>query len=125
MADKTPVEQNLLSAFFYELVSSPVNLGLLGLCCFLVYKIVKGRTVDDSGPPPEPQLEPLKKQDLTVQELKQYDGTNEDGRLCIAVNGKVFDVTRGKRFYGPGIHDFYLAVNQTNVRGVFCYILSF
>merc|ERR1739842_136880 len=24
------------------------------------------------------------------------------GSICVAVNGKIFDVTRGKRFYGPG-----------------------
>lgn len=31
-----------------------------------------------------------------------YDGTQPDGRVLVAVNGNVFDVTRGKKFYGPG-----------------------
>ena len=53
-------------------------------------------------PPPPPPLPPLKKQDMTLIQLKQYDGTGEEGRVCVAVNGKVYDVTKGKRFYGPG-----------------------
>ena len=44
----------------------------------------------------------MKKQDMTNAQLLQYDGSNADGRICVAVNGKIFDVTRGKRFYGPG-----------------------
>ena len=39
---------------------------------------------------------------MTLIQLKQYDGTGEEGRVCVAVNGKVYDVTKGKRFYGPG-----------------------
>ena len=56
-------------------------------------------------PPPPPPLPPLKKQDMTLVQLKQYDGTGEEGRVCVAVNGKVYDVTKGKRFYGPGKED--------------------
>ena len=47
-------------------------------------------------------MPPMKKQDFTLQQLKKYDGTGEDGRILVAVNGKVYDVTKGKRFYGPG-----------------------
>merc|ERR1712045_218514 len=38
------------------------------------------------------------------QQLKVYDGVAPEGggRICVAVNGKIFDVTKGKRFYGPG-----------------------
>ncbi|CAB4067230.1 PGRMC1_2 [Lepeophtheirus salmonis] len=32
--------------------------------------------------------------------LKEYDGTKEDGRILIAVNRKVYDVTKGRHFYG-------------------------
>jgi hypothetical protein len=46
---------------------------------------------------------PKLKKDFTVQELKAFDGNQEDGRVLVAVNGNVFDVTRGKRFYGPGM----------------------
>lgn len=54
------------------------------------------------GPTPEPELPPLKKKDLTVLELREYDGIKNNGRILMAVNGNIFDVTRGKKFYGPG-----------------------
>lgn len=44
---------------------------------------------------------PLEKHDMSLSELKQYDGRGADGRVCIAIMGKVFDCTRGRKFYGP------------------------
>ena len=41
---------------------------------------------------------------MSLTQLRSYDGESSasEGRICVAVNGKIFDVTRGKRFYGPG-----------------------
>ncbi len=41
---------------------------------------------------------------MTVQQLRAYDGLDgkNDGRILMACDGKIFDVTRGKRNYGPG-----------------------
>ncbi|KAH8404927.1 hypothetical protein KR222_010674 [Zaprionus bogoriensis] len=82
-----------------------MNLALLSIICFLVYKIVRDRTEGpggrDSGPPPEPEL-PKLRCDFTIKELRPFDGTQPDGRVLVAVNGNVYDVTKGKRFYGPG-----------------------
>lgn len=38
------------------------------------------------------------------EELKPYDGTgdNEDGPILMAVNGDVYNVWKGRHFYGPG-----------------------
>lgn len=91
-----------ISHLFLEIVQSPVNLGLVFLILFLVYKIVKSRNNENQIPPPEPELPKMKKRDFTIAELKKYDGTQEDGRVLVAVNGNVYDVTKGKRFYGPG-----------------------
>lgn len=44
----------------------------------------------------------MKKQDFTVAQLQKYDGTGKNGRILIAVNGKVFDVSKMKKFYGLG-----------------------
>lgn len=85
---------------FQELFTSPLNLTLLSLCLFLLYKILRG----DKQPEfveTDPPLPKLKKRDFTLAELKPYDGL-QDPRILMAVNGKVFDVTRGKKFYGPG-----------------------
>ncbi|XP_033098516.1 membrane-associated progesterone receptor component 1-like [Anneissia japonica] len=84
-----------------ELLTSPVNLVLLATCFYLLYKILFGNAPRVPDGPKEPVLEKMKKRDMTLKELSEYDGTKHDGRILVAVNGKVFDVTRGKRFYGP------------------------
>lgn len=40
--------------------------------------------------------------DLTSQQLAQYNGTDASKPLYVAVKGRIFDVTNGKSFYGPG-----------------------
>lgn len=91
----------ILTALVLEIVQSPLNLALVAVIALLVYKIFKSRQPTRSPSPPEPELPKLRK-DFTVEELKKFDGTQEDGRVLVAVNGNVYDVTRGKRFYGPG-----------------------
>jgi hypothetical protein len=40
---------------------------------------------------------------MTVSELRAFDGvSNADGRILLACNRKIFDVTRGRHHYGPG-----------------------
>ncbi|ELT89976.1 hypothetical protein CAPTEDRAFT_227540 [Capitella teleta] len=95
-------EDGYVSNFLSELFGSPLNLTLLGLCGFLLYKIISGKRQEAPSKPPEPELAPLKKRDFTLEQLREFDGKGKDGRILIAVNGKAFDVTRGKRFYGPG-----------------------
>lgn len=88
------------AGIFQEIFTSPLNLTLLSLCLFLLYKIFRGDRQPDFGEVETP-LPKLKKRDFTLAELKPYDGL-ENPRILMAVNGKVFDVTRGKKFYGPG-----------------------
>lgn len=57
------------------------------------------------------RLPKMKKRDFTIQELREFDGTKGDGRILVAINGKVFDVTKGKHFYGPGNLDFFLMLH--------------
>lgn len=104
MAEKSSSDAsgNIVYNFVQELITSPLNLALLGVCGFLLYKIYASRRQANTGPRPEPQLPPLKKRDFTLEQLREFDGRGKEGRLLIAVNSKVFDVTRGKRFYGPG-----------------------
>jgi len=93
----------LLTEIINEIVSSPINIALVLAIVFLIYKILMGRRESNdtpviSMPPPIPKM---KKRDMTLEELLKYDGKGADGRVCVAINGKIFDVTRGKRFYGP------------------------
>ena len=64
----------------------------------------------DSTPsiPVDPPLPRMKKRDFTLAELKKYDGEGPDGRVLVGVLGKIYDVTKGKRFYGPGEHRIFL-----------------
>lgn len=38
----------------------------------------------------------------TLSQLKQYDGSDPSKPIYVAVKGRIFDVTAGKSFYGPG-----------------------
>lgn len=40
--------------------------------------------------------EPLPKHDMTLDELRNYDGTGNDKRICIAILGRVYDVTKSE-----------------------------
>lgn len=40
---------------------------------------------------------------FSLEELKQHDGSNPDKPLFICVKGIVFDVSKSREFYGPGI----------------------
>nr|KAF6360462.1 progesterone receptor membrane component 1 [Myotis myotis] len=88
-AEPSELESGLLN----EIFTSPLNLLLLGLCIFLLYKIVRGDQPaasgdsDDDEPPPLPRL---KRRDFTPAELRCFDGV-QDPRILMAINGKVFD----------------------------------
>lgn len=94
-------EVGFLASVINEIIYSPLNLVLVTIITILVYKIFRSRQQPEAAPPPEPELPRLRK-DFTVAELKAFDGTQPDGRVLVAVNGTVYDVTKGKRFYGPG-----------------------
>uniref|UniRef100_UPI00398E4927 membrane-associated progesterone receptor component 1-like n=1 Tax=Pristiophorus japonicus TaxID=55135 RepID=UPI00398E4927 len=84
-----------------EIFTSPLNVSLLFLCLFLLYKIVRGDRPPDSDPADrEPQL-PRLRRDFTPAEMREFDG-DQKPRILIAVNSKVFDVTKGRKFYGHG-----------------------
>jgi len=98
-----PPTTSIFAELYEEITSSYVNIALLLAIVFLVYKIIRGRQEGEVNlPPADPPLPKMKKQDMTLQELRKFDGTQEDGRVLVAINGRIFDVTRGKRFYGPG-----------------------
>jgi hypothetical protein len=41
---------------------------------------------------------------ITEQDLKQYDGTDSEKPIYLAIKGVVFDVSASPSFYGPGGH---------------------
>ncbi|KAK3439632.1 probable steroid-binding protein 3 [Eucalyptus grandis] len=40
--------------------------------------------------------------EFTPSELIQFNGTDPSKPIYVAIKGRVFDVTAGKSFYGPG-----------------------
>ncbi|KMZ59076.1 Membrane-associated progesterone receptor component 1 [Zostera marina] len=50
------------------------------------------------APPPEP----VHIGDMTLEELKVYDGSDPKKNLLMAIKGQVYDVSKSRIFYGPG-----------------------
>ncbi|XP_010268521.1 PREDICTED: probable steroid-binding protein 3 [Nelumbo nucifera] len=40
--------------------------------------------------------------EFTEQQLKQFNGSDSSKPIYVAIKGRVFDVSTGKNFYGPG-----------------------
>lgn len=86
---------------FIKSLSSPVQILGLVIIVMIIRKLLQAKFRKPPPPPREKPLEPMKKRDFTPEELLEYDGV-KNKRVLLAVNSKVFDVTRGKDFYGPG-----------------------
>lgn len=95
-----------------------LNGSLVALITFLLIKILKKRNEPEVQEPEDVILPKMKKRDFTIQELREFDGTKGDGRILVAINGKVFDVTTGKHFYGPGKFVYLLYC----VKLIICYV---
>lgn len=94
---------SLVSGIVRSVTASPLNVFLTAICIGLVYLIYKSATPDKKDTKSEIRkvLKPFPKGDMTLAELRKYDGKNEEGRVLLAVNREIYDVTKGTRFYGP------------------------
>jgi membrane-associated progesterone receptor component len=85
-----------------EVTGSWLNLFLLAVTAYLLYKIVRGWLEPEPVfTPPPPRPPPMKRRDMLLSQLRKFDG-KDDGPVLLAVNGNIFNVSRGRRFYGPG-----------------------
>ena len=94
--------KNLAGRFFDDVVSSPLNMALVGLICYFTYKLlIRDGSKIKSEQKEVKRFPKMPKRDFTLEELKPYNGTQEGGRILIGVLGKVFDVSNSPQFYGP------------------------
>lgn len=82
-------------------ITMPVQIVILIIMVSLIKRFILSKTKLAYIEPKVEELPPMKKRDFTIEELRKYNGKDNE-RILIAVNGKVFDVTAGKSFYGPG-----------------------
>ncbi|CAH0054301.1 unnamed protein product [Clonostachys solani] len=76
----------------------PLNIALTGLLAYVAYMIFSRPSPNAQLPPPPPAVV---FKTYTPHTLLPYNG--EDGKpIFFAVRGRVFDVSRGRNFYGPG-----------------------
>ncbi|KAJ1699192.1 hypothetical protein LUZ63_007704 [Rhynchospora breviuscula] len=58
----------------------------------------------DQAPSPPPALlaEPVQMGEMTLEELREYNGSDREKPLLVSIKGDVYNVSRGWLFYGPG-----------------------
>ena len=96
------MEEDSFELLLTKYFPPPVQILCLIALVYMVKILFYRPAVQEPEEEPVERLEPMKKRDFTLQELKEYDGKSNQ-RILVAVNGKVFDVTRGKNYYGPGM----------------------
>jgi len=95
----------LLQRLIHDIYTSPVNLILVILIIVLLIKLflLKRQPTSRSTPSKAPpQLPAMAKQDLTLEQLRGYNGTESNGRILTAIYGDIFDVSRRSDLYGTG-----------------------
>ena len=93
--------------------ATPVNTALLAYILYSVQKIVFPPISSPKTVPhefkqgyswmPRSHAPTVLFQTYTPKTLVPFDG-KDGGRILLAINGIVFDVTAGRGFYGPGAH---------------------
>ena len=95
----------LLQRLLHDIYTSPINLILVILIIVLLVKLFllkRKPTSPMTTVKAPPQLPKMPKQDLTLEELRTYNGLNSNGRILTVIFGDIFDVSRRSDLYGPG-----------------------
>ncbi|XP_037710598.1 membrane-associated progesterone receptor component 1 isoform X2 [Drosophila subpulchrella] len=102
---------NWYSSFYNSIKQTPINFALVIVSTIVFFKVARltRRRCQNRGKKQKVDvgLPPLRK-DFTVYELSEYDGFREDGRILVAINFNVYDVSRAVHYYGPeGVYPTY------------------
>ncbi|XP_065314261.1 uncharacterized protein LOC135923446 [Gordionus sp. m RMFG-2023] len=80
-------------------ICNPFNIIILIIAIILFYKVYRKLKIRCKQKLNECTTVPIR-QDLTLKQLREFDGNNGNP-IYIAVNGKIFDVSQKKDYYGP------------------------
>ena len=95
----------LLQRLIHDIWASPINLILAVLIVCLLVKLVllKRKPSASASQKQTPvQLPKMPKTDLTVPQLRGYNGIESGGRILTAIYGDIFDVSKRSDLYGIG-----------------------
>ncbi|KAJ3078419.1 hypothetical protein HK102_004524 [Quaeritorhiza haematococci] len=85
-------------ALIQALTQNPLNWALLAV---VIYLLLGLSTSSQPSLPPSRHPDVVLLKNFTPAELSQFDGLKTN-KIYMGVNGRVYDVTRGASFYGPG-----------------------
>ncbi|XP_017105385.2 membrane-associated progesterone receptor component 1 [Drosophila bipectinata] len=111
------------SSFYNSIKQTPTNVTLLVVSAIVFYKVVsltRRRRLprDQKALGSNPISSDIKSNrdcglpalhsDFTVGELREFDGSRHDGRILVAINFNVYDVSNSPHYYGPhGVYPNY------------------